>query len=178
MTREEYIRELRARIAHLPKEEREAAMSYYVEYLEDAADKSMEEIIMELGTPRDVAERIIADCAQSRRGQNSESAGCLVGLLAALTSPIWLPLLFVIGLVGFIFLFVACILIFVFGVLAVTFVGVGLWLMFVYPPTGLVMVGAGLICAALIILCIMMFVGVGSAVKLIKNTIHSRRQQI
>ena len=47
MTREEYIRELRARIAHLPKEEREAAMSYYVEYLEDAADKSMEEIIME-----------------------------------------------------------------------------------------------------------------------------------
>ena len=50
--------------------------------------------------------------------------------------------------------------------------------MFVYPPTGLVMVGAGLICAALIILCIMMFVGVGSAVKLIKNTIHSRRQQI
>ena len=99
-------------------------------------------------------------------------------LPAALTSPIWLPLLFVIGLVGFIFLFVACILIFVFGVLAVTFVGVGLWLMFVYPPTGLVMVGAGLICAALIILCIMMFVGVGSAVKLIKNTIHSRRQQI
>lgn len=67
MTREEYIRELRARIAHLPKEEREAAMSYYVEYLEDAADKSMEEIIMELGTPRDVAERIIADCAQSKR---------------------------------------------------------------------------------------------------------------
>ena len=160
MTREEYIRELRARIAHLPKEEREAAMSYYVEYLEDAADKSMEEIIMELGTPRDVAERIIADCAQSKREQNSESAGCLVGLLAALTSPIWLPLLFVIGLVGFIFLFVACIL------------------MFVYPPTGLVMVGAGLICAALIILCVMMFVGVGSAVKLIKNTIHSRRQQI
>ena len=38
MTREEYIRELRARIAHLPKEEREAAMSYYVEYLEDAAE--------------------------------------------------------------------------------------------------------------------------------------------
>ena len=152
MTREEYIRELRARIAHLPKEEREAAMSYYVEYLEDAADKSMEEIIMELGTPRDVAERIIADCAQSRKEQNSESAGCLVGLLAALTSPIWLPLLFVIGLVGFIFLFVVCILIFVFGVLAVTFVRVGLWLMFVYPPTGLVMVGAGLICAALIIL--------------------------
>ena len=39
MTREEYIEELRARISHLPKEERESALSYYIEYLEDATDK-------------------------------------------------------------------------------------------------------------------------------------------
>ena len=45
MTREEYIEELRARISHLPKEERESALSYYIEYLEDATDKTMEEII-------------------------------------------------------------------------------------------------------------------------------------
>ena len=30
MTREEYIEELRARISHLPKEERESALSYYI----------------------------------------------------------------------------------------------------------------------------------------------------
>ena len=60
MTREEYIEELRARISHLPKEERESALSYYIEYLEDATDKTMEEIIAELGTPGEVAERIIA----------------------------------------------------------------------------------------------------------------------
>ena len=45
MTREEYIEELRARISHLPKEERESALSYYIEYLEDATDKTMEEIV-------------------------------------------------------------------------------------------------------------------------------------
>ena len=41
MTREEYIEELRARISHLPKEERESALSYYIEYLEDATDKTV-----------------------------------------------------------------------------------------------------------------------------------------
>lgn len=90
MTREEYIEELRARISHLPKEERESALSYYIEYLEDATDKTMEEIVAELGTPGEVAERIIAECAQSNQ-ERGENAGCLVGALAVLTSPVWLP---------------------------------------------------------------------------------------
>ena len=84
MTREEYIEELRARISHLPKEERESALSYYIEYLEDATDKTMEEIIAELGTPGEVAERIIAECAQSNQ-ERGENAGCLVGALAVLS---------------------------------------------------------------------------------------------
>ncbi len=50
---------------HLPKEEQESALRYYMEYLEDAGDRPMEQIIEELGTPQQVAERIIADCAQS-----------------------------------------------------------------------------------------------------------------
>lgn len=57
MTKEEYIRELRARISHLPKEEQESALRYYMEYLEDAGDRPMEQIIEELGTPQQVAER-------------------------------------------------------------------------------------------------------------------------
>ena len=72
MTREEYIEELRARISHLPKEERESALSYYIEYLEDATDKTMEEIIAELGTPGEVAERIIAECAQQGDGDDAK----------------------------------------------------------------------------------------------------------
>ena len=61
MTREEYIEELKARIAHLPLEERDAALSYYIEYLQDADDKTMEEIISELGTPKEGAERSFAE---------------------------------------------------------------------------------------------------------------------
>ena len=118
MTREEYIEELRARISHLPKEERESALSYYIEYLEDATDKTMEEIVAELGTPGEVAERIIAECAQSNQ-ERGENAGCLVGALAVLTSPVWLPVLFVIFVVGAVLLFVVMLLIFIFGVVAI-----------------------------------------------------------
>lgn len=75
MTREEYIEELRARISHLPKEERESALSYYIEYLEDATDKTMEEIVAELGTPGEVAERIIARVRSVQPGARGER-GC------------------------------------------------------------------------------------------------------
>lgn len=122
MTREEYIEELRARISHLPKEERESALSYYIEYLEDATDKTMEEIVAELGTPGEVAERIIAECAQSNQ-ERGENAGCLVGALAVLTSPVWLPVLFVIFVVGAVLLFVVMLLIFIFGVVAIALLG-------------------------------------------------------
>lgn len=99
----------------MPKEERESALSYYIEYLEDATDKTMEEIVAELGTPGEVAERIIAECAQSNQ-ERGENAGCLVGALAVLTSPVWLPVLFVIFVVGAVLLFVVMLLIFIFGV--------------------------------------------------------------
>ena len=136
MTREEYIEELRARISHLPKEERESALSYYIEYLEDATDKTMEEIVAELGTPGEVAERIIAECAQSNQ-ERGENAGCLVGALAVLTSPVWLPVLFVIFVVGAVLLFVVMLLIFIFGVVAIALLGAGFWALTAYPPTGI-----------------------------------------
>ena len=177
MTREEYIRELRARISHLPREEQEAALSYYMEYLEDASDKSMDEIISELGTPQEVAERIIAECVQSKRENGENAAGCLIGILAALTSPVWLPLLFVIGILAFVMLFVVCILIFVFGALAVSLTGAGLWSLFVFPPTGIALIGVGLVFAGLVVLSIMVFVGIGSAAKLIRNALRSHRQK-
>ena len=105
MTKEEYIRELRARISHLPKEEQESALRYYMEYLEDAGDRPMEQIIEELGTPQQVAERIIADCAQSAVEEKSAHTGCVLGTLAVVTSPVWLLVLFVAGILGATLLF-------------------------------------------------------------------------
>lgn len=156
MSREEYISELRARIAHLPREEQEAAMSYYIEYLQEASDKTMEEIIAELGTPRDVAERIIADYSQSEtyRQNNSGAKGCLFGILLVLTSPVWLTILLTV-----------LILVLVFGVLAITFLVLSAWLLFIYPATALVVAGAALMMAALTLLCIVLLGAAGKGVK-------------
>ena len=169
MTREEYIEELRARISHLPKEERESALSYYIEYLEDATDKTMEEIVAELGTPGEVAERIIAECAQSNQER-------LVGALAVLTSPVWLPVLFVIFVVGAVLLFVVMLLIFIFGVVAIALLGAGFWALTAYPPTGIAVLGGALICLGLAMLCVLLFMWAGSALKSLMNAYRSRRQ--
>lgn len=178
MSKEEYISELRARIAHLPREEREAAMSYYVEYLEDAGDKSMEEIIAELGTPQEVAERIIADYAQNRNsgGEKEMSKGCLVGVLAALSSPIWFPLLIAIGAVGFALLLTVLILLVVFGLVGIFLVGLGIWAIFLHAATGLNLVGGGMILLALAILMVLLFTAMGSGIQALWRMLRGRRR--
>ena len=135
----------------------------------------MEEIVAELGTPGEVAERIIAECAQSNQ-ERGENAGCLVGALAVLTSPVWLPVLFVIFVVGAVLLFVVMLLIFIFGVVAIALLGAGFWALTAYPPTGIAVLGGALICLGLAMLCVLLFMWAGSALKSLLNAYRSRRQ--
>ena len=135
----------------------------------------MEEIVAELGTPGEVAERIIAECAQSNQ-ERGENAGCLVGALAVLTSPVWLPVLFVIFVVGAVLLFVVMLLIFIFGVVAIALLGAGFWALTAYPPTGIAVLGGALICLGLAMLCVLLFMWAGSALKSLMNAYRSRRQ--
>lgn len=174
MTREEYISELRARISHLPTEEREAAMRYYIEYLQDASDKTMEQIIEELGTPRQVAERIIAECFGTGQGSRRNDTGCLVSALALVTSPVWIPLLFAAAVTGAVLLFVAVLLVLVFGVVSIALVGAGIWSMTVYPATGIAALGGALICAGLTVLCIVGFMTLKSGIQWVVRTLRSR----
>lgn len=51
MSKNDYINELRARIAHLPEEERDAALTYYIEYLEEVGEENIQQVIQQLGTP-------------------------------------------------------------------------------------------------------------------------------
>ena len=135
----------------------------------------MEEIVAELGTPGEVAERIIAECAQSNQ-ERGENAGCLVGALAVLTSPVWLPVLFVIFVLGAVLLFVVMLLIFIFGVVAIALLGAGFWALTAYPPTGIAVLGGALICLGLAMLCVLLFMWAGSALKSLMNAYRSRRQ--
>jgi uncharacterized membrane protein len=62
MTREEYLNELNKALKRIPKEERENAISYYREYFEDAGDE--QEVIRELGEPKELARKILIECAE------------------------------------------------------------------------------------------------------------------
>ena len=60
MTRNEFIAELRGRLAVLPPEERENALQYYEEYFDDAGPENEQAVIQELGSPENVANRILS----------------------------------------------------------------------------------------------------------------------
>lgn len=58
MSREEFMKELRALLTDLTEEEREEALQYYEDYFEDAGADKEAEIIRELGSPAQLAEVI------------------------------------------------------------------------------------------------------------------------
>ena len=60
MRRKEYINRLEQLLLVLPMEEREEALQYYNDYFEDAGIENEENVILELGSPEEVAAKIRA----------------------------------------------------------------------------------------------------------------------
>lgn len=180
MTKHEYLRELRARIAHLPREDQEAALTYYEEYFQEVGEDGVQQAIRDLGSPREVAERIIEDCAQRgstgyhrvRRegeadyagpsyGESYRSAGdyrpkrqpsgCLVAFLVC-TSIIWVPVLLGIGLAAIGLLFGLLIVLGVLVFVAVVLAEVAVKMIFANLAGGLLTLGYALSSAGLFLL--------------------------
>ncbi len=61
MTKLEFMKELESLLLDIPLEEREEALKYYNGYFEDAGEEQEDEIITELGSPKQVADIIKAD---------------------------------------------------------------------------------------------------------------------
>jgi len=59
MERNEFLSVLRGLLHELPAEEIESAVRYYEEYLDEAEDEK--KALQQLGSPKDIAERILAD---------------------------------------------------------------------------------------------------------------------
>lgn len=58
MTRQEYMQQLAALLAAMPEAERRDALDYYEEYFDAAGSEKEAQTIQELGSPRNVAEKI------------------------------------------------------------------------------------------------------------------------
>ena len=87
-----------------------------------------------------------------------------------------MALIYAAAALGAVLLFVVMLLIFIFGVVAIALLGAGFWALTAYPPTGIAVLGGALICLGLAMLCVLLFMWAGSALKSLMNAYRSRRQ--
>lgn len=156
MSREEYLRALSRELRRLPKDEYEKAMDYYVEYFEEAGPEKEQEIIADLGAPKDVAAQIIMDAAMERMNKPQKSmrkglSTVWIVVLAVCAAPIALPIAIgVLTMAGSVLVMVGalllCALILEAGAVAAGVVAVvgGIVLVFSHPLSALTVTGMGL----------------------------------
>ena len=150
MTRAQFLQELRERLVRLSPEERDAALSYYEEYFEEAGPDRESEVIAELGSPAAVASRILADHAlkAARQAPHNPRKGLSAIwfiLLAIVAAPIAFPAVFalfgiVIAVLATVFAIGAAAIGLIIGGAAL-FVG-GFFGLLATPATALVLFGA------------------------------------
>lgn len=200
MNKEEFLRQLEQLLSGITEEERADAVAFYRSYFEDAGEENEAAIIAELESPQKVAESILKNFGIEGNGgyynsfanrdnayynninqavnnlnpkpkKDNSATVVLAVIVAVLTSPIWLTLLFVLACV---LLAVVCAL---FGVaIAVVAVmaslifvgflllGIGFSMMFAgNPAVGIGLAGGGLIVLALGILAVLLVVWVFGA---------------
>ncbi len=159
MTKFTFLEELRQRLAVLSEEERADALQFYTEYFEDAGPENEQAVLRELGSPEEVAARILSGAGKiARRTVPTEQSGArsdsgsyrdyrperrdsgwkiaTIILLLILTSPVWLSLLVAVAatvlglaLAAFCILLALLLVILMLVVLCGACFGVGIWLM-------------------------------------------------
>lgn len=144
---EKFLADLKKRLRALPKEEREAALNYYSEYLEEGS-------VEELGSVDEVARQILEQCAVNSLESTDKKGGLKtlwIVLLSVFAAPIALPLLLALAIVILALLIVFAAVVFAIAVSGgAVFLGgvVSFALCFVALPhsfvNGLMLAGSGL----------------------------------
>ena len=93
MSRAEFLRLLRWRLAQMPQSEIEKNVAYYDEMFSDMIEDGMteEEAAARLGDPEEIAKELLRDMRSRVRPSGGWTAFSI--LLAVVLCPIWLPLL-------------------------------------------------------------------------------------
>lgn len=171
----DYIEEFQALLGQLSPEERDEAVDFYREYLQDGGYASYDDCIRELGTPHQLARKVLADYSirtldapvsqQSRQQQPKNDVKTIwLIILALLSTPVTIPL--ALALAGVIFagiavsgsLIIAVLAIF-FAVVVVGITGfvVGLGTLFSSFWTGIFYLGMGLMVIGIMIMLVPVF---------------------
>ncbi len=77
MNKAEFFSVLRNRLSVLSKDERDAAISYYEEFFEEAGEENEKAVISELGGPKALAEKILSEINGNESNIYSEKAAAV-----------------------------------------------------------------------------------------------------
>ena len=128
MNKHDFLKELRRELDRLPFEERENAIAYYEEYLDEAGPENEAEAIRGFGSPASIAASLRAEEAVSTPTTSPKEGAkkSWLVILAIFSAPIAFPLL--IGAAAVVFsLFVAVAsIVFAFGVTSIALIGGGI----------------------------------------------------
>lgn len=156
MNKAEFIRELSAKLKYIPAEDREDAISYYKEYIDEMNLKEGEDVTATIGQPKDVAKAILSEVKEKHINEQKEKKSAKGGatviwlvVLGLLSAPVSIPL----GIVAIVVIFAVAIsvisvfLSIVVTVIAMVFAGI-LALLAIFTavtfPQGLMCLGIGL----------------------------------
>lgn len=161
MNKEDFLRELEHELLSLDEYERADAISYYVEFFDEAGVENEAQVLEELGSPKHIAAQIKAESAFKKANENPQNVkknmhAFWVGLGAVCAAPIAVPLIIVGIAVLLVFFIVLCALLgslficaFAFAICAVIFLISSIFIFFMHPPTALLVLGAAFILAGL-----------------------------
>ena len=186
MNKAEYLKELEKRLKYIPKEDREDALEYYAELISDMELDDAADVIEKLGTPKDVAKKIVDECgekAEQAYEENKTVKGhatvVWLSILGALSLPLSLPLAIVVLALAFSLIVVIVSILLTLAVTAFALVvgGVGsLVVMWAAPGIAqkLVILGMGLVSLAFGVL---MGIGVFYLTRLIIRGLFRRNRK-
>ena len=101
MNKGDYLSELHKYLADMPEAERDSAMRFYMEYFDDAGEENEQSVMIQLGTPRQLADQLLGESTPSRAAERTAEVvqkirttkkSPLTWVAIVLGSPIWLPL--------------------------------------------------------------------------------------
>lgn len=108
MSKEEYLNQLHKYLRKLPRQDYEDAMEYFTEYFQETDEEGAEELMKELGTPKEAARELMANLLNKKieAHQNYETDGqtraeqkgsgkhvVWIALLVLFAAPVGAPLL-------------------------------------------------------------------------------------
>lgn len=160
MNKTEFLKALEKQLKYLPKEDRDDALNYYSEYIDDMNFAENEDISIRLGKPKDIAKNIISECAEktidkhdSEKGPKSTAKIVWLTILIICSSPVTLPIAIALLTIVFTLVLTITVVLLSLGLSAVLVLLAGIIctvLSFILPGFGtkLVGLGIGLIIAA------------------------------